>query len=221
MEVSTNYKVTKIKNGIFPSNTYILTDTITGQSIIIDPGLDMEALKEAEYPGFNPIAVLATHGHFDHIGHVSYYQKKYQIPFSIHEDDLKILKSANFLLKIAKINVPIETPKPDFTWSGNVNNITIGNFQLRIIRLPGHTPGSCIITTDNLIFSGDTIYKNGLGFNHFPGEDKTQLRNSIRYILETFKSTDIIHPGHGSITNIEEIKEQNIELQAFLQINES
>jgi glyoxylase-like metal-dependent hydrolase (beta-lactamase superfamily II) len=169
---SIDYKVTVIKNGIFPSNTYILTDLDSNLSIIIDPGLDIEELKKAE-SGLNPVAVLATHGHFDHIGHATYFQKKYNIPFYLHEEDAKLSRSANFYLKIAKLDLKIETPVPDHFFRGKTSHLSIKKFDFSIHQLPGHTPGSCIIEYKDVIFSGDICTKRDLASITF--REKTKI----------------------------------------------
>lgn len=218
---STNYSVVQIKNGIFPSNTYIFTDIDTGKSLIIDPGLDREALVHAEKElGLKPVAVLATHGHFDHIGHAAYFQEKYKIPFYLHEKDLKLSQSANFYLKVARLGFNIDTPVPDHLFRGDKYQFSLAGFECTIYNFPGHTPGSCVIQHKENLFTGDIFYKNGLGFNHFPGENPQQLKESIRTIFHAFTEQTNIYPGHGSAATLGTIKSENKELINFIYSNE-
>ncbi len=214
---STNKILYSVKNEIFSSNSYILKDKINNSCILIDPGLDTIAInKKIEELNLKPIGILSTHGHFDHIGSVSFFKNKFKIPFYIHEADFKISQSANFFLKIARINHKIEIPKPDFLFKKKQENVTIGKFDLNIFNFPGHSEGSCIIQSNNLLFSGDIIYKNGLGFNNFPGENKANLKDSILKIFEIFPSDSIVYPGHGESEYLMNIKHNNQDLINFL-----
>jgi len=206
-----------IRNKIFSSNTYLLINEDEKQCLIIDPGLD-ELTIDCQIKELNvtPVGILCTHGHFDHIGGVSYFKEKYSIPFYLHETDLKIAQSANFFLKIAGINHKIKTPKPDFFFKGEFETIKICNFNLEIYNFSGHSNGSCVIKFMNNLFSGDIIYKKNLGFNNFPGEDRIQLRESLIKIFKTFPDDSMVYPGHGGFENLGAIKKNNSELINFL-----
>lgn len=208
-----------IKNGIFPSNTYLLQSDNDKSCILIDPGLDTEYIeKTIERLNLKPIAILATHGHFDHIASVSFFKKKYNIQFYLHEADLKISKSANFFLKIAKINFKMDIPVPDYIFKGFMEKILIGEFDLNIFNFTGHSNGSSIIQYRNCLFSGDIIYKKGMYFNNFPGENKIKLKESIVTIFEMFSQDKdtMIFPGHGEPAFLNAIKENNKELISFI-----
>lgn len=205
-----------IKNIIFPSNTYIIAND-DNACLIIDPGLD-ESLTDAciQENKLKPVAVLCTHGHFDHIANVTFFKLKYNIPFYIHEADVKTLRSANFFLKMARIDFNIKTPVPDFLFSGKNETLELQDFTIKIFNYPGHSSGSCILQVDNQLFSGDIMYARGLGFNSFPDENKTILKKSIQEIFTNFSDDDMIYPGHGEAEKLGVIKTKNLKLQDFL-----
>lgn len=206
-----------IKNTAFNSNTYLLSDDEHGDCIIIDPGINLE-LAESCIAAHNikPIAIICTHGHFDHIANVSFFKERYNIPFYVHEKDLRALKSANFFLKVTGINFIIKTPVPDVVLKDEITHLKIGPFNAEVRNFPGHSPGSCIIKIGDSLFSGDILYKKGLGFNRFPDENPVLLRNSITTIFSYYSPGHMVYPGHGSAETLGLILKNNNELVEFL-----
>ena len=210
-----------IVNKFFRSNSYILSDEINKRCLIIDPGLyDSEISQRILELNLRPTAIISTHGHFDHIGSVSILKSRFDVPFYLHEADLKLCQSANFFLKMAHLNYTIDTPSPDFLFKGEMENLSIFGFNLAIYNFPGHSPGSCIIKYDNLLFSGDIIFKHGIGLGTIPKENKQDMKRSIFNIFNRFSEKDLICPGHGSSEYLGLIKKNNLELKKFLLSND-
>lgn len=217
MELIDTNTIKIFRNKIFSSNTYLLGNRLDNTCIIIDPGLDttllLETIKESQ---FKPLAILSTHGHFDHIGSAANIQNLYNIPFYLHELDYKISQSANFFLQVARISQKIITPKPDFVFKLKKENLVIGNFNIEITNYPGHSNGSCVFKINDYLFTGDILYKNGLGPESMPKEDKKLLKDSILNIFSTFSDNCLIFPGHGSSEYLGVIKKNNLELKEFI-----
>jgi hydroxyacylglutathione hydrolase len=205
-----------IENKLFPSNTYVLAKE--KDCIVIDPGLDTgNIIQELKDNNLRPLAVMSTHGHFDHIAGVDEIVKEYNVPFYLHHRDVKLSRSANFYLKLAKINRKIDIVTPQFTFQDEFEFIKIKDFNIKVFNFPGHSEGSCIFQYENSLFSGDILYRNGLGFNNFPGEDKVKLRASILRIFKTFDFNCKIYPGHGLPATLREIELNNNSLKLFLE----
>jgi glyoxylase-like metal-dependent hydrolase (beta-lactamase superfamily II) len=208
----------KIINDIFPSNTYLVKKENSNECIVIDPGLDHEIIyKSIIENNLQPIGILCTHGHFDHIGSVSILKDKFgNIPFYLHKADVKVAKSANFFLKLIKIKYWVDYVTPDYILQDDIEEIEISGFNFSIFHFPGHSEGSCIIQYKNNLFTGDIIYKKGLGLNNFPGENINILKESIKKIIITFDKNLFVYPGHGDSDLLGNIIKSNLELVNFI-----
>ena len=215
----TKQNILLVKNESFPSNTYLLVNELK-QCIIIDPGLDFSLIHYGiQKNGLTPLAILSTHGHFDHIGSVDELKIQYKIPFYLHNIDKKLCASLNFYLKIAKINILKKSPVPDFLFQNQRENVFIGGFDIEVYNLPGHTDGSCVFKIGSNLFSGDLVYKKGLGLNNFPGENIAKLKSSILQFSNLFNKNDIIYPGHGASGCLKIFFNENNDLKSFLNSN--
>lgn len=212
----TRQNIFLVKNESFPSNTYLVKNDLN-QCMIIDPGLDFSLIQHAiQENGLTPIAILSTHGHFDHIGSVGELKMQYNIPFYLHKIDKKLCASLNFFLKIAKINILKKAPVPDFLFQNQREGVSIGGFDIEVVNLPGHTDGSCVFKIGANLFSGDLVYKKGLGLNKFPGENIVKLKSSIMQFSNLFNKNDFVYPGHGASDYLEIFFNENNELKSFL-----
>jgi glyoxylase-like metal-dependent hydrolase (beta-lactamase superfamily II) len=171
--------------GEFYTNCYIID-----RKIIIDPGVGaFEFVKEYVK---NPIAVINTHGHFDHIWDNKKIKEFYNIPIYIHKDDAFFLEEDPFNYNPPKV-------KADYLLKEGIYKI--GDFEVKIRHFPGHTPGSITIEIEKELFSGDFIFDGSIGRVDFPYSDKTKMKESIKKFLEINYDKRIL-PGHGATTTI-------------------
>lgn len=193
-------KLHRMELGFNGTNSYLVSDQ--DSTFIIDPGADGEKIQAfIQEKNLEVDKIILTHGHFDHIGAVAYIQEKTGAKLFIHSEDKEYLMDGQKNLSYFTGDL-IETVSPDsLLEEGDL----IGNF--RVIHSPGHTPGSiCLYNEEEgILFSGDTIFKNGYGRTDFPGGDQQTLFNSIRKLLQLPDET-IVLPGHGPSTTIAEFK---------------
>jgi hydroxyacylglutathione hydrolase len=188
--------------GPLGTNAYIFGSSETKEVVIIDPGGNEDSIiKEIEELEAKPIAVLLTHGHFDHTMKVGKILRFYKIPlmFSKKEYDSGIYsqKTAN-------------------TWLNEGDVIKVGGITLHILETPGHSPGSlCFYTKDitefnnekidGILFSGDLLFKQSIGRSDFEGGDQNLLFESIRTKIMNngeLSNNFIVFPGHMGSTTI-------------------
>ena len=212
--------VSRVVNEYLPSNTYVCATSVRGECIVVDPGLDTEAvLAKIEARGLRPVGVFCTHGHFDHIGSAHDVSERYGTRIYLHRDDRRIARSANFLLMACKIDRRIVVPT-QVTEAFDGMPVRIGADVLTFHHTPGHTPGSCMIEFRGALFSGDTIYRDGVGLVDFPGEDERMLRESIARVWDSFDDDLTLYPGHGGSGRLGDVKERNSALRSFIGLDE-
>ena len=179
--------------GPIATNTYLLTEG--KDAILIDPASKAEKLIDI-LGDLNLVAILLTHGHFDHIKAVDGLYEKYHCPVLLHESDEELARDkysgADFGL-VSYITCPIQNAIE------GKNNIGIFNFE--IIFTPGHTPGSVIYVFDDCIFTGDTLFAGSVGRTDLKGGDARLLKDSLR-VFKQFNKDYIIYPGHDSSSTL-------------------
>lgn len=180
--------------GEYQTNCYILV-TPTGE-IIIDPGMGATAWVQEMCS--NPLALLNTHGHFDHVWSNHELQMLYpNIPLVVHAADV-------FMLKEDCFNLGLQPSSPTIIVENDATQLHFGGITLCYWHFPGHTPGSCMIETDSMIFSGDFIFYRSVGRYDFPYSSESHMKDSLLRFKTWCKAgkrfDTVLHPGHGQST---------------------
>ena len=198
--------------GSYETNCYILRNTESDKDcLIIDTGLDAGPLIDflSEHK-LNPLAVVLTHGHADHISALPILREKYpDIKVYIHKNDAKMLTKpiSNLSMLAGKM---FKTEPADFLID-EPSTIELADIRLNVLNTPGHTQGGiCLYSKDSsLVFVGDTLFADSVGRTDFPGGDFTQLINSIKQKLCTLPDETIVYTGHGPATTMAREKAHN------------
>lgn len=192
--------------GQLHTNCYIVIDNQSQQGAVIDPGGDPEIILQtiSEY-NVSIKWIINTHGHIDHIAGNSEIKRKTDAKIMIHALDEPMLKDPE-LNGASWLGIPFASCNADVIIE-TLNPITIGTHEFQVFHTPGHSPGSIVLYKDGVIFSGDLLFKGGVGRWDLPGGNKQDLIASLQRLFELPKST-IVYPGHGPRTTI---GEENIE----------
>ena len=176
--------------GEFYTNCYIVD-----RKIIIDPGVGaFEFVKEYVK---DPLAIINTHGHFDHVWDNQKVKEYFNIPIYIHKDDAFFLEKDPFGYNPPKSKADVLLEE---------GNYEIGDFKIKIIHVPGHTPGSILIEFENDVFSGDFVFDGSIGRVDFPYSDAIAMKKSIKKFLKIPYDKRIL-PGHGATTTIKKAQQ--------------
>ena len=195
------------------SNCYIVWDDTVKQGVIIDPGDDADIiLKTVKDLDVEIKYILATHGHFDHVGAVAPLKRELKVEFLAHKDDFFFIEDGENAAR--RWNVDIEQPpKPDrFIEDGD--KIKFGGFELEVLHTPGHSPGGVSFLYDQMVFGGDTLFQGSIGRTDFRKGSFEDLSNSIKTRLYTLPDDTVVYTGHGPITTIGDEKRYNAFVRA-------
>lgn len=183
--------------GALDTNCYLVWDENTMQALIIDPADDGTTINDQILNlQLQPQAIVLTHGHFDHVLGSLEVKTAWDVPILMHKADKELLSKANSsaLHWTGSSGDPVP-PADDYLEDGQ--KISVGQYQFTIVHTPGHTPGQIAFYNDQLIFVGDTIFKEGVGRTDFSYSSSKQLWQSIEKIRSL--GSKLVYPGHGDI----------------------
>ena len=191
----------------FQENTFILWDE-TKECIIIDPGCYEKNEKEylsnfIESNNLNPVKLINTHCHIDHILGNKFVSEKWNLELYMHKTDLPLLEGARDIAKMYGFENYKGSPYPKhFLEEGDV--LEFGESKLKILFTPGHAPGHiCLYNKeDKFIVAGDVLFNGGIGRTDLPGGDYDTLINSIKTKLLCLQDDTEVFCGHGPSTSI-------------------
>ena len=195
--------------GPVQTNCYVVVNEEKKECFVIDPGASAKELAERiRKDDLVPVAVLLTHGHFDHAGAAEELAKEFDIKIYAHEAEKDTL----------------EDPQKNVSWMMGASEkyqadvflrdeemLTLAGFEIKVLHTPGHTEGGCCyyVPAEDVIFTGDTLFAQSVGRTDFPGGSMSQIVRSITEKLMALNEagnleTDImVYPGHNDPTTIE------------------
>lgn len=203
-------KIIKLVLGFFSVNCYIVSEKNT--CFIIDPGADPDNIENClNSEGLKPSFILNTHGHYDHIGAIPEIIKKYSIPFYMHRNEEFIIKDPEKNLSSVFGSGPLALDT--CIYIDEENQDFFKNTGLKIYNMPGHTPGSIIIEIQNCLFTGDLLFRDGVGRTDLSGGNQQDMIESLKK-LKKFDWRLKIFPGHGAGSTLEYEFENNFYLSS-------
>ena len=185
--------------------SYLVWDR-TGEAVLIDPGMESEAEKQAVCDfiarnSLKPKAILLTHAHLDHIFGVNFLSGRYHIPVWMNPKEQTSIERVNpaFAGMVAALPEPFNYEK-----ATDGTTVQFGESLIRALSTPGHSAGGLCwwIEKDNILFSGDSLFAGSIGRTDFEGGSLEELQDSLRNTLMQLDGEIEVYPGHGPATTI-------------------
>ena len=187
-------------------NTYILYNA-EKQCCIIDPGCyfseERDELKNfIERSGLQPVLLLNTHCHLDHVFGNKFIHETWGLPLHIHQKEKPVLDNAE--AAGIRWQLPFENYKGDLIFLKEGESIRLGDDELEILFTPGHSPGSVSFYSEQggFVVGGDVLFNGSIGRTDLPGGDFNTLINSIQTQLFVLPDETKVYSGHGQLTTI-------------------
>lgn len=192
--------IQSLQVGIYGTNCYLLTDSETLYTAVIDPGAEPERILKSIKDGNMKVKyILLTHAHFDHIGAVIPISEATGAPVYLHKMEMLIKNNE------MQRGLPSEE-KLNFFEDGDI--LPLGSLKIEIMHTPGHSPGSCVFKVNDVLFSGDTLFCDSCGRTDFEGGSFPLMMKSLKRLYE-LSGDYAVYPGHERSTRLDRERKVN------------
>jgi len=198
----------------FQENTYIICSSAKN-CIIFDPGCyfsseEQQLLSFISEKKLNPVRLINTHAHLDHIFGNAFVHEKWNLLPQLHRDELPMLQLAPQISRSYGIDLVKRSPEPD-TFIQEGDTISLDDIELLTILTPGHSVASLSFynSTEGYLIAGDVLFRDSIGRTDLPGGDYDTLIQVIKEKLFSLPDDTVVYPGHGPKTTIGYEKRNN------------
>lgn len=191
-------------------NCYIVGDDKTREVLVIDPGGHARQINETvENLRARVRGIVLTHAHFDHVMGVEALKRATGAPLYVGANEREMFEQMEAQGEMFGVAVP-PLPDPEH-WVNEGDVIRAGNFEVQVLNVPGHSPGSIALynAENGVVFVGDVLMRGTIGRTDFEGGSMAELLRSIRTKLYTLPDATQVYSGHGPMTTIGEEKRMN------------
>jgi hydroxyacylglutathione hydrolase len=199
------YVIETFPVGPLQCNCAILADPTTRDAIVLDPGDEPDRILDTlSGAGLKPVALVHTHAHFDHVGCSALLKRVTGAPILMHADDRPLY--TNLTEQAKSFGITLDKPGIVDRTLVHGDRVECGSGALYVLHTPGHTPGSLSFRMEgdeeDVLFSGDTLFRRSIGRTDLWGGSMEQILASIRQELLTLPGGLRVIPGHGPETTI-------------------
>ncbi len=215
-------KVEKFLGNEYEECSYVMFDE-THEAVIIDCGVLIprkrkDLLEFIEQNRLQPVRLLLTHAHHDHVYGNDLIHDRYGLLPEVHEDD-RVLMTRQLPRRIAELHkdYPYDIPMPEHYLTDG-ETITFGTHCLQVIHVPGHSPGSVVFycAEEGIAFTGDTLMKSWIGNTELMFSSPEDMYASLKYLVQLLPDDTVIYPGHYGKGIMADIKAKNEQLKSAL-----
>jgi glyoxylase-like metal-dependent hydrolase (beta-lactamase superfamily II) len=193
--------VKQLPLGAVQTNCYLVRHPGEAEVVVVDPGADAASIRlELDDWKSKCVAILITHGDWDHLGAVADLAQEQGAPVHMAEEEREGLERLPDHLP-AGLGVTARSYTPDTLLAGD-EKLTLAGIEFETLRVPGHTPAHLAYFSDGCLFSGDVLFAGGVGRVDRPGGDWETLLASIRTLAERFPPETVVYSGHGPPTTL-------------------
>lgn len=193
---------------LFGINTYLVFDEESKKCAVVDPGMSNQEEEEAienfiAEKGLTLTHIINTHLHIDHVAGVPFLRRKYKAPVYAHNGDEFLGSQISAQAKMFGLNLNLDNIEiTEYLEDGD--KIKIGDGELEVIAVPGHSKGSITLydKKGGFLISGDALFQGSIGRTDLPGGNYSELIENIRKRLLTLPEDTVVFPGHGPATTI-------------------
>ena len=204
----TALEVVPIPNGAFSQNCYLVHPAGSREAAVVDPGEESDrVLREARSRGLDIRAIWLTHAHVDHIMGVAAVREATGAPVYLHPADRPLYD--NLPAQALWFGLRLPAPPPPDHDLAHGDRLRLGDVELEVRHVPGHSPGHVVLVGPGCALVGDVVFAGSIGRTDLPGGDLDALLGGIHREVLTLPDETVLYPGHGPVTTVGQERRAN------------